>query len=213
MTRTGWKVFRVAIAVCVLAPAGIGPASAADVSFGVTAGYFQPVGDWAQHRYAPGVDQFSGGIALGADFEWRVIPRLGLAVNGEYVHLSTGEWEDYAGAQGDAVDASFQMAHYGILLKPYLWSKHGRALKLALGVNVFVPDGKETFEGLTYEYDFLKTKLGYILGVEWAYPVGGTADLALCASYVFAPNAVEYADGLSYTLGGAELTAGARFHF
>jgi hypothetical protein len=211
--RTGRKALLAVIAACPLVLCGAGTARAADPSFGVGLGYFQPVGDWAQHRFAPGVDQFGGGIAFAADFEWRLVRQLGLAVNGSYVRLSAGEWEDYAGAQGDAVDVSVQMATFGILVKPYLWSGHGRALKVILGLNVFVPDGKETFEGLTYEYDFLQLKAGYILGLEWAYPVSGAADLALCASYMFAPNAVEYADGLSYTLGGAELTAGARFHF
>jgi hypothetical protein len=189
-----------------------GAAAGADASFGIGAGYFFPFGDWTKHRFA-GVDQFGGGIAVDMDFEWRVVPRLGLAMNAGYVRLGVGEWEDYAAAQGDDVDASAQMLNFGILVKPYLWFNDRQSLKLDLGLGVFFPDGKETFDDITYDYDFLKTKLGVSIGLEFDHSFNRNVALQIKASCVLVPSGVEYADGLSYTITGAPITVGLRYYF
>lgn len=212
MTRGSPKC-AVALVLCLMVTTLLpGTAAGGEASFGVGVGYFFPFGDWTRHRFA-GVDQFGGGVAVDMDFEWRVVPRLGLAASAGYVRMSVGEWEDYAVGQGDAVDASAQMLNIGILVKPYLWSNNRQSLKLDMGLGVVFSTGKETFDNITYDYDFLKTKLGVSTGLEFDHSFNRNVAFQIKASGVFVPSGVEYADGLSYAIRGAPLTVGVRYYF
>jgi hypothetical protein len=200
------------LAMAALLPAGPSVAGRPDFSIGLGAGYFLPLGDWKAHRYA-GLDQFTGHVCFQGDFEVRWSRPLAFAVDGGYIHLGTGEWEDYAALYGDAVDASASIFYVGLLWKPCVWEDRYNALSLLLGVNFSAPAGQETFEKDTYDYDFMKNKVGYQLGVEFARDISYSTALTVSVSGLFIPSGVEYADGLKYTIVGLPLTAGVRFRF
>jgi hypothetical protein len=201
------------LSTAVLLPAANPPAScAAEYSIGIGAGYFLPVGDWKEHRYA-GVDQFAGHVAFQGDFEIRWSRLLGFALNAGYDHLGTGEWSDYAASRGDAVDASAFIFHAGIVWRPHLWEDRCNALSLLVGFNYSAPTGQETFEEITYDYDFMKDKIGYQLGLEFEHDISESLALMVSVSGLIIPGGVEYADGVSYTITGLPMTAGVRFRF
>jgi len=195
--------------LCAALPSG---SVAAEYSIGIGAGYFMPLGDWKAHRYA-GVDQFTGHIAFQGDFEIRWSRLLAFAINSCYAHLGTGEWSDYAASLGDPIDASAYIFCVGIMWKPHLWEDRYNALSLLVGFNYSEPSGQETFENITYDYDFMKAKFGYQLGLEFERDITPSAALMVSISGLIIPSGVEYADGLKYTITGMPLTAGVRFRF
>jgi hypothetical protein len=201
-----------ALTMAALLPAGPAAAGRPDFSIGLGAGYFLPFGDWKAHRYA-GVDQFTGNVTFQGDFEVRWSRLLGFAVNGGYAYLGTGEWEDYAALYGDAVDANASIFYIGALWKPCLWEDAYNELSLLMGINFSVPSGQETFGETTYDYDFMKDKMGYLFGIEYARDISRSTALMVSLPVLMIPSGVEYADGLKYMVTGLPLTAGVRFRF
>lgn len=187
-------------------------AGGAEYSIGIGAGYFLPLGDWKAHRYA-GVDQFTGHMAFQGDFEIRWSRLLGFAINMGYAHLGTGEWSDYAASMGDAVDATASIFFAGVMWRPHVWEDRYNALSLVIGFNYATPAGQETFEDITYDYDFMKAKVGYQLGVEFERDISRSMALMVSFSGLIIPSGIEYADGLKYTITGLPMTAGVRFRF
>lgn len=187
-------------------------AGGVEISIGLGAGYFIPVGDWKTHRYAD-VDQFTGHIVVQGDLEFRWSRLLGFELSGGYLTLSTGDWEDYAASQGDAVDASAYVLYWGVDFKPHLLETEHSALSLLAGLNVCFPSGQERFENMTYNYDFLKYAFGLRFGLEFERDVSRNIALMASFSSIIMPGSVEYADGLSYTIATLPLTAGIRFRF
>lgn len=182
-------------------------------SLGLEVGYFFPVGDWKEHRYATGADQFRGSVAAGLDLEVRLFQSVGVAANIGYLRLGVGDWEKYAANRGDIVDASASMVHVGVLIKPYLWMDRYNVVKLRLGASLFFPSGQESFDRFTYEYDFLVTRLGYVAGIEFDRSLNRNTALALRISGIVVPSGVQYADGEKHSIVAFPITLGVRFHF
>jgi hypothetical protein len=212
MKRNAAILFGALSLSALLSAAVSSPAEGARTSIGFGAGYFFPFGDWKTHRYG-GFDQFGGGVTFQADTEIRFTQHLGMALNAGYINLGTGAWEDHAASGGDVLNASAYIFYAGVQFKPHLWEDRLHTFALLLGLNYCLSSGRETFQGTTYDYDFMKNKLGYLIGAEFARDISRNTALTISVSALIIPGGVEYADGLSYTITGVPLTAGLRYRF
>ncbi len=210
-TRAAAIIIVVSLAI-VLSAALPAASDGSEVSIGFGAGYFFPLGDWKAHRYAD-IDQFGGGFTFQADTEIRFTRRLGMAMIAGYINLDTGAWEDYAASNGDAVDASASIFYLGVQFKPHIWENRLHTLALMLGLNYCFSSGRETFQGKTYDYDFMKNRFVYLLGAEFDRDISSNTALMVSASVLIIPGGIEYADGLSYAITGVPVTAGIRYRF
>lgn len=210
-TQTTAVIIAVSLAVILLVA---GPVSAGktEVSIGLGAGYFFPFGDWKAHRYAE-IDQFGGSLAIQGDFEIRFTRRFGMALAVGYFNLDTSKWENYAALWGDDIDASAQIVYIGLQFKPHMWEDSRHTLALILGLNYCFPSGRETFQSTIYNYDFMKIKFGYQIGIELDRYLSSNVAITVSVSGLIIPNGIEYADGLSYTVMGVPVTAGIRYRF
>jgi hypothetical protein len=177
---------------------------------GLDAGYFQPFGEWTEHRYALGAGLFGGSATFRGEVELRM-RKWGIALNAGYTNLNTGAWEDYARARGDAIDASASLVQFGLLLKPYLKTRRPHIVKLELGLIYSLLNGEERFAGRRFDYDFMKSGFGFMAGVGYDRYLSQSTALTLRAGGVFVPGGVQYADGVKYGLNGMPVTVGIRF--
>jgi len=175
------------------------------------AGAFLPVGTWADHRYAPDVRQIGEGPLFGLDLEVRLAPWVALAARGDVAFNRTRQWEKYAAARGDVVDASVTTFQTALMLRGIFWSGHRYRAKVGLGCGFFLPSGEETFQGNAYRYDFLKKRLGLAVDAEFDHPLGQRLSLAFRGGTMFVPGGIEYADGFERDVTTVALTLGLRF--
>ncbi|NUO78802.1 hypothetical protein HUU05_01895 [candidate division KSB1 bacterium] len=180
------------------------------LTLGINGGYFQPNGDWTAHRYAQGLDLFQGGATVHGEFEL-VYARVGIALRAGYANLSTTEWEEYASARGDEIQASASLFHVGVLLKPYLKTSEPDVIKLELGVLYALANGEEQFDNTRFEYDFFNSGFGFTGGVGYEHYFSRTTALTAQAITVLVLNGVRYADGEQHTLRGLSLVLGIRY--
>jgi hypothetical protein len=178
--------------------------------FGIDAGYFQPLGEWMDHRYALGADFFRGSPTFRGEVELRM-RKWGIALNAGYTNLNTGAWEEYAWAHSDEIAASASLTQLGLLLKPYLKTRRPHVVKLEFGLIYSLPKGEERFAGRRFDYDFLKSGFGFMAGVGYDRYLSQYTALTLRAGGVFVPDGVQYADGVKYGLNGMPITVGIRF--
>ena len=177
---------------------------------GIDGGYFQPLGAWAEHRYAQGTDLFGGSATLRGELELRM-RRLGIALNASYTKLNTGAWEAYARDRDDELEASASLTQFGLLLKPYFKMRRPHAVNLEFGLIYSLPSGEERFAGRRFEYDFLKAVFGFMAGVGYERYLSQSTALTFRLGWMFAPGGVHYADGTTYGLSGLPATVGIRF--
>jgi hypothetical protein len=179
-------------------------------ALGIEAGFFQPTGEWANHPYAAGIDWFGRGTIFRAEFEIKA-RRMGIAFNGGYTQLDLRAWEDYAKARGDMLDAGAAIAFGGAVLKFYLIDGKPNSFHLELGLNYLAPTGYERFAFRTYDYDFLKARLGFAAGLGYTHFLNAHTAITLRAGGLFAPSGIEYLDGEKHALSGLPLMLGLRF--
>lgn len=183
-------------------------------SLGLDVGYCLPFGDWTNHRFANGVNQFESGLAFRGDLNLKVGRKFALAITGGYIDLNATDWEDYARKKGDQIKASSSAAYVGLLLKPHLLISHPDVIVLELGAGLFFLNGQETFNGMTYDYDFLKgTRFGIIAGLEYGRFLSESFALSFRATGLIVPSGIQYADGLEHTITAVPITAGVRVFF
>ncbi len=113
-----------------------------------------------------------------------------MALTAGYIDLSTGAWEDYAASNGDIIDASAYIFYVGAQFKPHLWDDRLHTLALILGLNYCLCSGRETFQGTTYDYDFMKNKLGYLFGVEFDRDISPNTAFTISASVTVIPGGI-----------------------
>lgn len=181
-------------------------------SLGGGIGVFQPVGRWADHRYAPGINQFTRGFMFEGVLEYELADWVGLGGVIGGGPLGTGEWVDYAASRGDDVRASARMFYLAGLVRLYLLNRPKYMLKLDLGGGTFGPSGQENFLGFSYDYDFLKSRGLALLGLEYCLFVKPKLALTGRSCFLMATDGVEYADGLKNTIYGFPVTIGIRFY-
>lgn len=179
-------------------------------TLGFDLGYFLPVGDWAAHRYAPGVDQFGGGLVAGGEFEASVA-QFGLVLFGSHTRLGLDDWTSYSSSMGDAISASASFSSVGFLIRLYLLRSIPNFLDLGLGLGYFGFNGQESFASFSYDYNFLSSGLGIIGELGYKRLLGPNVALTLSTKAVLVPDGVEYADGPKYDVVGFPITLGIRY--
>lgn len=183
-------------------------------SFGLGLGYSLPTGEWTQHRYASGVNHFSPAFAMNADLEFNIGQRWGLALVGGYNKLGTNDWVSYTKRQNDPVEASASVLYGGATLRPTIMKLSNHALRLEFGACMVFASGTETYGGMSYDYDFLRTwRFGLILGLEYSCMVSDAIALTLQGRSIFAIKGIEYADGLSPSMIIVPITGGLRMYY
>lgn len=183
-------------------------------SLGLDVGYFFPFGNWVNHRFASGVNQFQSGLTFRGDLNFKVGRKFALAITGGYMNFDETDWEEYARNMGDQISTSSSAAYIGLLLKPHLMISQPDIIVLEFGAGVFFLNGQETFEGMTYDYDFLKgTRIGIIGGLEYERFLSESFALSVRASCLIVLTGIHYADGLEHTIIALPITAGVRVFF
>ncbi len=177
--------------------------------FGVFAGYFQPIGAWAEHPYAQGVNWFGGGPAFKAEFEIKR-RNAGVALFGSYAKLNLSTWEDYTRAHEDQVEAWAFLIHLGAAFRLYFIDRTAEALHLEIGLCYAAPSGHERFAQRAYDYDFMKSGFGFMTGMGYDHYISDRVALALRFGGVFVPGSVEFADGRKFSLTGLSILLGLR---
>ncbi len=164
--------------------------SSISVSFHI--GYFYPSGEWAEHPYA-NVKQFSKDMTFGGDVEKRLGSDWSLSVTFAYQPLDMSGWINYARLQGDTVDASASLICFGSLLKGRLINGRYFALKAGFGAGYLLANGEETYNGLSYKYDFLKSGFCALGELEADQYFVENFALVLKATFLYGFSGVEYA--------------------
>lgn len=182
------------------------------IIFGFEAGYLPFTGSWHEHRYADGINQFNGGPEFAFNFEVKG-GFFGYGFKAGYGIWNLYEWEDYAKSKGDKIDASASYFHIDYMLKMYPYTQKWNIVKLELGLNYFQADGQETYNGLNYDYDFLKWGIGLFFGIEYNHFFNKHVAWSLQARYLGVSNAIEYADGETSHIGMMPITTGLRFYY
>jgi len=183
-------------------------------SVGLRGGYAWTPGEWADSRVAQGVAIFGGGLSFGGDIEFRLSTKLTLALDGGYTIFDGSDWEAYAESKGDHLSVTASMFYAAVLLRPHVKVTGSDRLRLELGPVVVFPDGKETFGGKTYAYDFYgTTRFGGMGGIEYQRLLNEDIAATVRASVIIVPSGVKYADGESRTLIALPVTIGIRFFF
>jgi len=200
----GWALVVVGLAT----PVG---SSRAGLVLGLDGGVQVPVSDWTQHPYAIGIDQFAPGFYARLMTEGRLGGAVSLLVGAAYGQFDVKEWVSYAREQGVDIDASAEAAWLDLALSAGHRTSSIVTLKLTFGVTWFIPNGRETFGGATYEYSFLRSRLGMLGGLELDYRMGRSVGLALGATLRYVPNGVQYASGLTRNVIVVPVTIGLRF--
>ncbi len=181
------------------------------VVYSVETGYFYPVGLWNNHRFAPGVEQFTGGPSVGVTFEQK-FTSTGVGLNFTYTWLSTGQWKDYAAQLGQQVTGNGYFYHIDFLFTIYPWQRLSNLGKIELGLNYIKAGGKETYNGETYDYDFLNWGIGVIAGMEYDYFISDFTALAVKLRYLHAMGVIDYADGAYHWFTGFTFFVGLKLY-
>jgi len=181
-------------------------------SFGFDGGYFLPLGEWKTHRYAEGVDHFQGNFKIGSELEIKS-NKIGIGFIGSYSRFDLSEWEEYAQLKGNIIDASASLYELGILFKYYALVQKINLASIDLGVNYLFLNGRETFASYSYNYDFLRSKFGFIMGIGFKHLLADNLALNFNIRGVFLLEGIKYADGLTYDMTGLPMTVGIRYIF
>jgi hypothetical protein len=182
-------------------------------AFGLDLGYLSPVGKWKEHLYAPGVDQFGGGMLYGAEFEFNLLDvNWGVFIN--YTKLDMSDWENYPG-NVSPVSASASMYIYGAVFKYYAVNQSPHYINLDIGLAFTDFKGHESYSGYSYEYDFIKTrsKINLLIGLAYKYKMNKNLAFQLGGRMVFIPSGIEYADGKDHDILVLPLSLGIRYLF
>jgi hypothetical protein len=117
-------------------------------------------------------------------------------------------------AKGQYLSVSASLAHGGILLKPYLEASAQDMLSIELGGVALFGNGTETYQGTTYQYDFLKSfHVGFEAGIEYDRMISGKVALTIRGGGIFVPGGIGYADGEDRTVISLPITLGIRILF
>jgi hypothetical protein len=178
-------------------------------AFGIDFGYLIPVGKWKDHLYAPGVDQFGGGILYGAELEFNLL-EVNWSVFMNYSKLDMSDWEEAGN-----LTASASMYIYGALFKYYFAFHSPHYINLDMGLAFTDFKGQESYAGYNYEYNFIKTKskIDFIIGLSYKYRMNKNLAFQLGGRMVFIPSGIEYADGKDHDILVLPLSLGIRYLF
>lgn len=181
-------------------------------AFGMDVGYFLPIGDWQKHRFAPGVNQFQGGVTFNPIIETNLLGiYFGFFYN--YSRLSVKDWEEYARSKGDILTASAKIEQLGLLIKYYFINRNPNWLNFQLGLGHIALKGDESFAGYTYAYDFLNSGAVYIIGFGYDRPLNERMVFTSNLKMIWFPEGVKYPELGNFDVIGFPITFGIRIIF
>lgn len=175
-------------------------------------GYFHALGDWTTHRFAPGVDQFQGRYTLSPEFEVK-INDIGIGLFYSYTRLSAVDWEDYARSQGDDLYASGALGQLGGVVRYYPVNTERHAVNIEGGLSHVWLTGNEKYRGFDYEYDFVQSGLGFLMGAGYQYSFNERLSLTLPVRFLWKPEGIRYPEGNTYDVLGLLLMPGLKLTF
>ncbi len=179
---------------------------------GVDLGVNIPIGSWKDHRILTNTDQFGNGMGVQLSLEKRLWNWGGLELGGGYLHLATGQWEDASRDLGDNLNSSAYLMFFDLLFKVYPLNRKPNIIKTKFGFTVVETDGRESFAGMSYKIDYLKTQAGFVTGAEYVRFLNETVALSLNFAFILAPAGIKYADGEDRTIITLPVFLGIRFH-
>lgn len=179
---------------------------------GVDLGLGVPLGDWKNHRFAENVTQFGIGIGGAMSVEGRFWDWGGLEIGGGIINLSTSDWEDFVRAQGENINTSAYLYYFNLLLKIYPLNQKPNIIKTRLGFGIVGAGANESYQGESYDYDFLKVQGGLFVGVEYVRFLNDVLAISLNTSLLVAFEGIKYADGEDKTIIALPVFLGLRFH-
>ena len=209
---------KILVYACVSIALVLGVASGQDVSenfssFGLDVGYYFPFGEWNQHIYAQGVDQFGGGYYISGSFGYRFQPRLGALAYAFYAPMDVSDWEKFVQDQGDAITASAYATGILLGMQVYLLEKKPNLLTIDLNWGWVYLSGKESYESFSYNYDFLKSSVAVALGIGYNFLFTENVALALNVKGFYIFQGIRYSEGDSYDVIMLPVTAGIIYLF
>jgi len=202
----------VAVGICAIAA---GPCFAKDtVEFSVLGkvGYSLPLGEWTSHRYAPGIDQFQGGYTVSPELEIK-FGDLGISIMYTYSSMSTTEWEDYVGGQGENLFASGSLSQLGGVIQYYFVDTGRNAAHIEGGLSYIFLNGDEQYRGYDYKYDFLKSGLGFLAGAGYQYAFNERLSVVLPVRFLWRPEGIKYREGKTHDIFGLLFMPGLKLTF
>ncbi len=186
----------------------------ASSSLGLLGGFSWPLGDWAKSRVDPSASLFVAGPSFHADLEVGIGSRWTLAFAFGYASLNGGDWEECVSSKGGAIEVSAYAMHLAVLLRPHILLKKTDIVRIEVGPALLLASGSETYEGRTYQYDFLKEScFGFRGGVDYTRLLTESLGISLNAAILVFPSGVEYVAGESQTILSLPVTLGVRFLF
>jgi hypothetical protein len=175
-------------------------------------GYQSPLGKWTSHRYASGIDQFGGGYALSPELEVKV-GDVGISIMYAYTSMSTTDWEDYVGRQGEDLYASGSVAQLGGVIEYFFIDGERNAAHIEGGLCYVFLNGDERYRGFSYDYDFMKSGLGFLAGAGYRYSVNRRLSLVLPVRLLWKPKGIKYPEGKTHDIFGLLFMPGLRLTF
>jgi len=182
-------------------------------AFGLDVGYYLTPGEWNQHLYAPGVNQFAGSYYISGAFCYRFQPRLGALAYIFYAPMDVSEWEKFVQDQGDALNASAYATGILLGMQVYLLEKKPNLLSLDLNWGWIHLSGKETYESFSYNYDFLKSSIAVALGIGYNFLFTESVAFSLNVKGFYIFQGIRYSEGESHDVIMLPVTAGIRYLF
>jgi len=202
-----------------LAPAFISPARAGDDwssrwSAGIYGGYALSTGDWKDHHYAEDVRQFNTDFSMTFDISLRLSEGWGLDFQTIYLRLNTNDWEDYVQSLGDRFSAQAGCLITPLVMRYAAWSDVRNQVSLLAGMGLAFGSGKESYNGISYDYDFLRgVDFAAIFGSEYNLMLKPPTALAVRGSLILIPSGVHYANERGRTIVAFPISVGLRFFF
>jgi opacity protein-like surface antigen len=175
-------------------------------------GYSLPLGEWTSHRYAPGIDQFQGGYTVSPEVGIR-FRDLGISIMYTYSGMSTKEWEDYVGGQGESLSASGSLSQLGGVIQYYFVRTDRSAAHIEGGLSYVFLRGDEQYRGFSYEYDFLKSGLGFLAGAGYQYAFNEQLSVVFPVRFLWRPEGIKYPEGKTYDIFGLLFMPGLKLTF
>ncbi len=214
--NTAMKLLVLPVVVLLALTPGVGQEKPAGVSgsFGVRGGMSFPLGEWMASPSNASVDMFGSGYSFEADLDFAIGSSWTLGFAFGYMNLDGSAWEDYVSRQGEKLDVSAHDISIAVLLRPHLIATYPDFLRLEFGPAGLFASGEETYQGTTFQYDFLNDfSLGFQGGVEYTRYISDVIGLSAHAAFIVFPTGIEYLNGEKRTVMALPVTLGFRFMF
>jgi hypothetical protein len=183
-------------------------------SLGLRGGITWPLGDWTLSPVNGSVSMFSAGGTFDADLEFAISRRMTLAIAGGYAVLSGSDWEEYVASTGGKLTTSSYTIYFALMLRPHIIITRTDVLRIEFGAAINLPSGSETWEGRSYNYDFLKhPAYGIRGGVEYIRYISEGFGFSINVAVLIFPSGLQYTAGESQMVLSLPVTVGIRVPF